>query len=130
MKFRLYTLVDITETGEHRGNDLKRTSQQSNYNTVIQTLNLRSNIIPLKLSNYMLNLDNANFGTNYSGNNMIWSFIFDIDYGVHSIEYMIEDFTLVPIVSGLDETAVLNKSMFQTYDKKYKNIIFEELAYA
>lgn len=129
MKFKLYTLVDMTETGEHRGIDYKKTNQQSNYNTVIQTLNLRTNIIPVKLSKILLNTSEMKFGTEYNGRHMVWSFLFDVDYGLHCVDHMVEDFTLVPIILNLDETAPLKKCMFDTFNKQYCNIIFEEFKY-
>ena len=46
MEYKLYTLVDITHTGQHRqepGKELQFSKEQ-NFNTLIQTLGIRSNI--------------------------------------------------------------------------------------
>ena len=46
MNYKLYTLVDITHTGQHRHEPGKEKAwqQEQNFNTVIHTLGLRSNI--------------------------------------------------------------------------------------
>ena len=46
MRYKLYTLVDITNTGQHRhevGREAERWREQ-NFQTVIQTLGIRANI--------------------------------------------------------------------------------------
>ena len=46
MNYKLYTLVDITHTGQYRHESGKERQwqQEQNFNTVIHTLGLRSNI--------------------------------------------------------------------------------------
>ena len=46
MEYKLYTLVDITHTGQYRNEPgrQKERWQEQNFNTVIQTLGIRSNL--------------------------------------------------------------------------------------
>ena len=47
MEYKLYTLVDITHTGQHRtepGKESLRWKEQ-NFQTVVQTLGIRANIV-------------------------------------------------------------------------------------
>ena len=46
MEYKLYTLVDITHTGQHRNEPGKETLRwkEQNFNTLLQTLGIRANI--------------------------------------------------------------------------------------
>lgn len=127
MRFKLETLVDMSETGEHRGVDQKKCSQQANYNTVIQTLGLRSNIVPVSLKKRLVDLKYTELGNAYSGTHLAWVFVFDVESGGNSIVFMNRDFSLVPIITGLDETVILNTNMFVTQNAKWRNIVFNEV---
>jgi len=124
MNYRLLTLVDITETGQHHGPDEKSVSQQANYNTVIQVLGLRANPTPHKtVSHHSGSINSLGFGTAYKGKQRYWECEFAIEYGEVPIEHMLEDFNLVPVITGLDETAKLDIPIFSSHDPKTKNII-------
>lgn len=127
MKFKISTLIDITETGEHRGSNLKRTSQQANYNTVIQTLGLRANVIPGKVNKVIKNINQMGFGKEYHGVQKVWELMIDVEFGEHSIDFMCDDFYLVPIITGLDETVQLNTNIFNTDEHSHCNIVFERV---
>ena len=123
MKLSLLTLIDITETGEHRGPNKLEVGQQANYNTVIQALGLRINPIPLKLTVQEKTITTLGFGTKYKGKNRCWQLDFDLDYGEYSQEMFEEDFDFVPVVTNLTETVSLNTAAFITKNSKSKNII-------
>ena len=127
MRFKLYTLVDITETGQHRGPDKLATSQQANFNTLIQVIGLRANPTPLSVKQQNGSIANLNFGSNYKGKQTYWEFEFEIDYGETTIELLQEDFQLVPIILGLNETSEINIAVFETKDSKTCNITFEKI---
>jgi hypothetical protein len=121
MIYSLYTLVDITATGQYRSrNDLERLQQQ-NFDTVIQTIGLSGNvyyeappqIIPADI-----------FG---AGDQKCWHFEWRME-----IEQLFEkngdqlyrlkdSFEYVPFITGLTETASFDKPMF----KLGTNIIFD-----
>lgn len=125
MKFTAKTLVDITETGARKGtSEPKLVNQHQNFLTVLQTIGLRVNI----------NVDNSpqckqesarDFGSLYTGKQNVWTFEFEVEYqDALSVEMLKNDFDLVPVILGLDETAKITNSVFRTKDSKEKNIVF------
>ena len=125
MNFEILTLVDITETKQHRGPDKLAVSQQANFNTVIQTIGLRVNPVPIRVESVLCNIDTLGFGTSYKGEHNCWKFLFANEYqdGLN-LEMMQQDFHLVPIIAGLTETVEINTLVFDTHNKKEQNIIF------
>lgn len=124
MNYRLLTLIDITETGEHHGPDNKAMSQQANYNTLIQVLGLRANPTPHKtVSHHTDTMKGLGFGTKYKGKQRYWECEFEIEYGAVPVEDLLADFDLVPVITGLDETVKLDVPIFSSYDSQTKNII-------
>jgi len=123
--FEIYTLVDITETKARRGEDPFKYSQQQNYLTMLNTIGLRSNptiILPPKLVDTF-----PKFGSNYKDIRHAWRFVFDIEYGAHSVDLLREDFNMVPFISGLNEDCMIKMSMFETKNTKTKNIVFNKM---
>lgn len=130
MDYKLYTLVDITHTGQYRiepGKEHLRYKEQ-NFNTVIQTLGLRSNIwynhgpIPIEVRGRLV-------GFNTEDIIRVWRFdwyterknlyLLDED----PIGYLKQDFNLVPYIKGLDERMEQHFAMFVT-DPDNNNIVF------
>lgn len=127
MRFRLKTLVDITPTNEYRKSSFE-SSQQANYNTVINVLGLRANPLFYSIKEQDLDLNGLGFGSNYRGEKHMWILDFEIEQtGAHNLNAMNEDFHLVPIITGLGESVQINNNMFITKDEQFKNIIFEQL---
>jgi len=127
MRFRLTTLVDITPTNEYRKSSFE-SSQQANYNTVINVLGLRANPLFYSIKEQDLDLKELGLGSNYRGEKHVWILDFEIEQtGAHNLNDMNEDFHLVPIITGLGEAVNINNNMFNTKDSKFKNIIFEQL---
>ena len=127
MDFKLYTLVDITETGTHRGPDRIAVKQQANFNSVIQTVGMRANLVPQGVKQHSSSLSKLNFGSEYKGKHNYWEFSFSIDYGATSIEMLQEDFNLVPILNQLQETITIDPAIFVTKNNETCNIYFELL---
>lgn len=128
MKFKLYTLVDITQTGTRRTDPDKRSyHQQSNFMTAVNLIGLRANPdyeTGPSISN--IAVGNMKFGDKYKGKQNVWEFEFDIPYeGALSTDMLINDFDLVPVVTELDETVKIEQSVFRTKCPDYTNIIFE-----
>ena len=123
--FEIYTLVDITETKARRGEDPFKFSQQQNYLTMLNTIGLRSNpsiIAPPKLVETF-----PKFGTAYKEARHAWRFVFDIEYGAHSVDLLCKDFEMVPFINGLNEDCEIKVAMFDTTNQKTKNIVFSEI---
>lgn len=128
MRFRVYTLVDITETGARRGDDPKSAQQQQNFLTVLQTIGLRVNPTYNKSPQTTKDLPTKlGLGKAYKGTQIIWQFDFEIEYeDALSIDMLTNDFDLIPIIDGLSETIKFKNSVFITRDPEYTNIVFEQ----
>jgi len=127
MRFTLYTLVDITETNARRGDDPQQARQQQNYLTVMQTIGLRVNPTYVK-SPEMLNGSPKQYGLgeSYKNKHNIWKYTFDVDYeGALTVETLVNDFDLIPIISGLHESAKFNNNVFLSKNPTDCNIVFE-----
>ena len=128
MLIRLTTVVDITETRARRGEDKKKENQQANYNTMIQTIGLRINPEPVSLETSITDTTELRFGSNIKGKQRVWTFEFDNPYaGGLTNDMLIDDFDLVPVITDLDETALIQNAVFSTKHPTDKNIIFEHI---
>lgn len=125
MEFILYTLIDITETNERRGTDKVAIGEQANYDTLIQVIGLRVNPTPKGVKQIEGPISKLGLGSDFKGKHVYWEFRFDIEYGATSLEMLEEDFDLVPVVTGLKETAKINISVFKTKDPTQRNIVFK-----
>lgn len=123
MHFRIKTLVDITETNIRRQHN-KKSYQQDNFDTVIQTIGLRVNIDNIKVYTVDEPCDNQ-FGSDYAEIQKVWIFDFEpsaIDST--SVGAMQEDFNQIPFIDQLDETVEFETPCFLTTDARKQNIIF------
>lgn len=134
-KYQGHTLVDITNTGvtkysvdkEHQRN------QQRNWETVVQILGLRTQLMRMELTDILnVNLNKYNFGRMYAGKHKIWVFEFDVEYqdiyriGTDDFKILIDDFTQIPIITKLDETITPTLPIFYS-NSDNKNIYFNFL---
>ena len=130
MEYKLYTLVDITHTGQHRtepGKEALRWKEQ-NFQTVLQTLGIRANVV---FVNGPISSEVAGRIVGFDTDDIIrvWRFDFSTerefvyDQGDDPVALMREDFQLVPYISGLDELMTQKYAVFNTEDPG-KNITF------
>jgi hypothetical protein len=128
MRFKLYTLIDISETGARRGDDPKQHRQQQNFLTVMQTIGLRVNPTYVSPPKVIKDLPNKyNLGQQYKSKQSIWEYSFEIEYeDALDIETLNSDFDLIPIILGLDETIKLENAVFMTKNANLANIYFEK----
>tara|TARA_B110000503_G_C6902320_1_gene311246 strand:+ start:107 stop:502 length:396 start_codon:yes stop_codon:yes gene_type:complete len=127
MRFKLHTLVDITETGARRSEDPKKFRQQQNFQTVMQTIGLRVNPIYIKSPEIIKDIPSKyNLGSKYKTKQNIWEYAFDIEYedGL-DVDTLVNDFNLIPIITDLDETATFENAHFVTKNTDVCNIFFE-----
>lgn len=129
MRFRLYTLVDITETGARKGDDSKAVRQQQNFLSILQTIGLRVNPTYIKAPEVKKEIPkNLGLGSSYTKKENIWEFVFDIEYeSALDIETLKNDFNLIPFISQLDESVKFKTASFSTKDSSICNIIFHEI---
>lgn len=116
MKFKLYTLVDITETGSRKGDDPRSIHQQQNFLTILQTIGLRVNpsydISPKCFTGIP---KEYNLCTAIKGDHAIWEFSFDIEFeGALTLDMLTSDFDLIPFIDSLDNTATFKNAHFST----------------
>ena len=130
MNYKLYTLVDITHTDQHRnepGKEQNRWKEQ-NFNTVLQTLGMRANV-HYSNSPIVTELKGKLIGFDTDEIIRAWRFDFSTErdhlYESNSdpVAYLKEDFHLVPYINGLDESMEQKYAVFNTADPG-KNIIF------
>lgn len=118
--YKLYTLVDITHTGQYRPgmSDILLRKEQ-NFNTVIQTLGLRANIHYTQ-SPLVLDIKGSLIGFKVDHLIRVWRFDFKTEYdSVYELDndptgLLKKDFHLVPYISGLDELMQQQYAVFVT----------------
>lgn len=124
MRFELYSLIDIENTGARKDAGFVPYSKEQNYLSVLNTISMRAN--PTIIKSPTVTEKFPVFGAEYKPERA-WHMIFEFEYGIHSIEMLENDFQLVPVITGLDETVALEYPVFRTKPDQYKNIIFNEL---
>ena len=127
-----FTLVDITPTGvvSQKSNNVLERSQQRNYETVVQILSLRTQVKMIDCWNFTKDISKYHFGINHQGEHQIWSFLFSVEYqnvyasGPDMYGSLKYDFSYIPILTNLNETAEFEKNMFYT-SGPWNNIYFK-----
>ena len=137
-EYHVHTLVDITSNGNLKqafpfttmsGNSVQdkhslatARDQNSNFNTMLQLIQMRGNITweqPPQIME-LSNLGNHGFGSYYEGTHLSWHFQFFTEQsGVYGdvadpTENLVEDFSLVPIITECTNTAHLPLHTFCT----------------
>lgn len=124
MKIKLYTLVDVTESGQRKGPDKIAVGQQTNWDTLVQVIGLRANPEPIGLEAKEESIKDLEFGTKYKGKQKYWVFEFELPDGSTTIDALKDDFDLVPYISDLTETFANGVHAFLTKDSEKCNIFF------
>lgn len=126
MIFELRTLIDITETGARRGDDPKQQQQQQNFYTTLQTISLRANpTVHRSPKSENTQIKNMGFGSKHTGKHQVWSWRFSFEQAdSHNIEFLKNDFDMVPVIAGLNETVQLENAAFVSTDNEFRNIVF------
>lgn len=131
--FKIYTLVDITETKQYRKDPLRELQwqQQQNFSMLLQTIGMRAN--PLQIKSFpadMIDVKDFMFGTEIQGNHLVWELEFQIEYDNaftddHGDETALlkRDLHFVPVISGLEETVNLRLAVFDTSSTENRNTL-------
>jgi hypothetical protein len=119
MQYRIHTLVDITNTGQYRNETGKERArlQQQNFDTVINTIGMRSNIQYDYPPKVVIDIPES-YGMVGKSLQNIWIFDWRVE-----MEYLFldkfddcallkKDFTLVPYIANLTETMDCQPTMF------------------
>ncbi len=116
-KFNLKTTVDITNHLKTSKDDKLSYGQKQNFLTVINTIGLRVN--PTIESDPFITTDNK------FGNNDVWQLDFEVEFeDALTVEMRVNEFMLVPFITGLSETETFEQAVFITKGKN-TNIIFD-----
>jgi hypothetical protein len=130
MDYKLYTLVDITHTKQTRfepKNELLWYKEQ-NFNTLLQTLGLRSNIHYVN-SPQVVEVQGNLIGFDTTAIIRVWRFDWSTERdnmyleGLDPVGLLKQDFHLVPYIKGLDELMEQQYAVFSTVDPG-ANIVF------
>ena len=116
-----YTLFDITRTDvshnkdyavDHQEYDLHR-NQQRNWDTMLQVISMRS--LPVMISDVTSEIiTNHQFGSKHEGQQKVWQLRFGVESkdvfrkGNDPVALLFDDSSMVPLSTGLTETAVLD----------------------
>ena len=130
MQYKLYTTVDITNTGQYRAEPGKENLRwkEQNFQTVLQTLGIRANIVFIEKP-VASEMRGSLVGFNTDEIVRVWRFDFTterehlFEKAGNAIGYMVEDFDGIPYISGLDESMQQNYDVFVT-DGTACNIVF------
>jgi hypothetical protein len=130
MDYKLYTLVDITHTGQYRNEPGKEVArwQEQNFNTVLQTMGIRANV------NFSNNPEAVEIVGNLVGFEFkhiqkMWRFDFYTDQDLvfelagDPVGMLKQLFDAVPYISGLTEELTQNYNVFVT-DGSNRTIVF------
>jgi len=132
MNYKLYTLVDISHTGQTRADPGKETLRwkEQNFQTVLQTLGIRANVT-FRQSPVVVETKGSLVGFATEEIIRVWRFDFSTDRDLlyeregDPIGFLKDDFHLVPYIDGLDELMDQKYAVFNTRDPG-KNISFFE----
>ena len=132
MNYKLYTLVDITHTGQYRAEPGKESARwkEQNFNTILQTIGIRGNISHYE--NPMITEVKGSL-VGFDTNEMIrlWRFDFSserdflFDKDDDPVGFLKDDFNLVPYIQGLDELMEQKYAVFVTVGDG-KNSVFHK----
>ena len=130
MEYKLYTLVDITHTGQHKsepGREADRWREQ-NFQTVLQTLGIRANVT-YNQGPEMIEVRGRVVGFDTDMILRVWRFDFYTERDKlyekdgDPVGLLKDDFFLVPYIKGLNEAMEQEHAVFNT-DEPGCNIVF------
>ena len=126
MRYKILSLLDITKTAKSQ--DEKLHAQFSNYMTFENSLLLRSNMSSISsVVSEMMDITNLKFGENYQGEHRVWHTTIEPEFpDAVSLDTLKNDFDLVPMLTGLDETIKIKNlelTMNGFQKRKLKNLL-------
>ena len=132
-RFKIETLLDITETKQYRKEPGKEFpwQQQQNFVMLLQTIGMRVNPQYNTAPQVdEVNLKDYHFGTSFKGIHNVWSWEFYIEYDGdftdavgNPIGLLLQDLHFVPMITELTETVKLRMSMFDSRGIDSRNIL-------
>lgn len=110
----------------NRSDNDKAVNQYANYMTFENSLQLRSNVNIVEGPMIeKMDISNFKFGESYKGEHSVWSVLIEPDFpDAVKQEFFEEDFDLIPMIIGLDETITIKTGVYRTTDPDYTNVLF------
>jgi ribosomal protein S30 len=133
------TLIDITKTGNVRGNGKSR-NQQRNFETLAQTVSILAQPTELypprkeNWSDYQKHFKEAgsSFGSKHEFTQemmtdlTVWTWRFGVEHAEvfgPGGSLLREQLQHIPVISGLDENCVVDVPVFDTQSEVYRNVL-------
>jgi hypothetical protein len=127
-RFQIITLVDITQTNPHRSEtDQHLLSQQANFNSLIQAIGLRSNVVWLSSPKER----NGALPRDIDGKAVYWTWTFDVERDDvflrdgNSVALLIDDLNGVPVIPNLNNSVELDPACFISKGETANIWVFE-----
>lgn len=128
-RYKVITLVDITRSQPSRNEtDRLKLGQQSNFNSILQTIGLRANVIQFTDPNYK----KGSLPEPFEGKAAYWTFEFTVEQDNvfsdenNSVGLLLQDLHGVPAVDQLNNTVDMKVSIFDT-KTDHMNTFIEKL---
>jgi hypothetical protein len=114
-RFQIITLVDITQTNPNRSEtDPHRLAQQANFNSLIQAIGLRANVVWISSPRERTGA----LPRDLDGKAAHWTWTFDVERDDvflkdgNSVALLIDDLNGVPIIPDLNSSVELDPACF------------------
>ncbi len=120
-RYKIVTLVDITRSNANRAEtDKIKVGQQANFNSLIQTIGIRSNV--QWFEEPILHTGRLPDNLEGKANHWIWEFTVEQNdiflKNTDSVGHLVDDLNAVPVVPDLNNSEDLNPSAFITKGPK------------
>jgi hypothetical protein len=127
-RYQIITLVDITRSNPPRdSSDARLLGQQSNFNSLLQALNIRSNIF----YNHAPTMDKGRLPEPLTGRGTYWVFEFETErddvyrLDKDQVGLLKQDLDGIPIIDDLDNSVSFKLPVFKTMGKDVNTSIIE-----
>lgn len=125
-RYKITTLVDITRSQPGRNEtNVKKLGQQSNFNSLLQAINLRTNVA----SDRPPTRNEGRLPEPFNGRSTYWIYEFETERSEvfwnngDPVGCLKDDLDGVPIIDGLDNIAVFGVPAFRTKGDKLNTVI-------
>lgn len=131
--YSVYTLIDVTDANVSSPKiNAKKFHQSQNLNTFMQVIGLRTQPIISSITKLPAQtMTDYEFGNNFTGSHTVWllKFVSETEGAWkkdnNETFLLAEDFNLVPIHDGLDETATIDGDIINTDNEDKLNTYFK-----
>jgi hypothetical protein len=127
-RFQIITLVDITQTNPHRSEtDSHLLAQQANFNSLVQAIGLRANVIWLSSPKEK----NGALPKGIDGKAVYWTWTFDVERDdvflrdEDSVGLLVDDLNGVPVIPNLNNSVELDPACFISKGETANIWVFE-----